>query len=274
MKILRGGKGVLVIAVAMGALTSFLAWRYLDEAAQSAPAPVPTVSVVVAARPLADRTVITPDMLRVKQIPAEAAHPNAVHNTADAVGKVVRTTMTTDEQVLTTKLFLQREESGLAFMVPNGMRAVSVNFTEVIGSGGLIMPGDRVDVIATFKKDVMGKDQAMILLQNVPVLAVAQSTSPDELEPAAAATPTAPGAPKMAAATPNTAAPVAAPAKPGTPTAGTDKSTAPSADGAGDKVLPATPTPVSVKAAPAKAKTVASRAASKTASAKKTASRR
>jgi hypothetical protein len=44
-----------------------------------------------------------------------------------------------------------------------------------------MVPGDFVDVIAVFKKDVMGKDESMILLQDVLVLAVAQSTTPEEL---------------------------------------------------------------------------------------------
>jgi Flp pilus assembly protein CpaB len=62
--------------------------------------------------------------------------------------------MTGEEQLLSTKLYLQNDQSGLAFMVPEGMRAVSVGVTEVIGSGGMIVPGDHVDVIAVFEMKV------------------------------------------------------------------------------------------------------------------------
>jgi pilus assembly protein CpaB len=69
----------------------------------------------------------------------------------DAIGKVARIAMTADEQVLSEKLYLQNDQSGLAFMVPEGMRAVSVGFSEVIGSGGMIVPGDHVDIIGIFE---------------------------------------------------------------------------------------------------------------------------
>jgi Flp pilus assembly protein CpaB len=101
--------------------------------------------VVVAAGPIAPRTVITGDMIRVQQLPAEAIHPSALRSPSDAIGKVARIAMTGDEQLLTTKLYLQNDQSGLAFMVPEGMRAVSVGVSEVI------VPGDRVDVIGVFE---------------------------------------------------------------------------------------------------------------------------
>ena len=146
---LLGGKGAIVLAIALGALTSYVAWRYVDQATQTQP--VEMAPVVVAAGPITPRTVITGDMIRVQQLPAEAIHPSALRSPSDAIGKVARIAMTGDEQLLTTKLYLQNDQSGLAFMVPEGMRAVSVGVSEVIGSGGMIVPGDRVDVIGVFE---------------------------------------------------------------------------------------------------------------------------
>jgi Flp pilus assembly protein CpaB len=145
---LLGGKGAVVAAIVLGALTSYLAWHYVDQANENKP--VETAPVVVAAMPIPARTVVTPDMIRVQQLPLEAVHPAALRTPNDVLGKIVKTPLTADEQVLSTKLFLQRDESGLAFMVPEGMRAVSVGFNEVIGSGGMLLPGDHVDVIGVF----------------------------------------------------------------------------------------------------------------------------
>jgi pilus assembly protein CpaB len=145
---LLGGKGAVVAAVVLGGLTSYLAWHYVDQASQTRP--VETAPVIVAASSIPARTLVTPDMIRVQQLPLEAVHPNALRSPNDVIGKIVKTPLTADEQVLSTKLFLQRDESGLAFMVPDGMRAVSVGFNEVIGSGGLLLPGDHVDVIGVF----------------------------------------------------------------------------------------------------------------------------
>jgi pilus assembly protein CpaB len=207
---LFGGRGAVVAALVLGALTSYLAWRYVDQATQAGQK-VDMAPVVVATAPIPARTVIAPDMVRVQPMPVEAVHPQATHSVDEVVGKVVRTEMATDEPVLTSKLFLQRAESGLAFMVPDGMRAVSVGFTEVIGTGGMITPGDHVDVIGVFEthgqvagpQAVAGQsgsgqpaqvtldrgagDQqtslATMVLQDVPVLAVAQRLEGEDVKP-------------------------------------------------------------------------------------------
>jgi pilus assembly protein CpaB len=179
----------MVAAVVLGLVTSYLVWTYVSQASQGSK-PVQTAPVLVAVESVPPRTVLTPAMLRVQQIPVEARVPGALSDPRDAVGKVVRTELATGEQVLGTKLFLQRQESGLAFMIPDGMRAVSVNFTELIGSGGLIIPGDHVDVMGVFQAsstksyplagpslpDSNGDtvSLASLVLQDVQVLAVAQ----------------------------------------------------------------------------------------------------
>jgi pilus assembly protein CpaB len=212
MKLL-GGKSALVIAVVLGSLTSFLVWQYMQSAAPQKAAAVETTPVVVAATNIPARTVITPQMVRVQQLPVDGRHPNAFRSPGEVVGKVSRAALTPAEQVLSTKVYLQREESGLAFMVPEGMRAVSVEFSEVIGSGGMVLPGDHVDVVGVFKiegpipQQVLqgnanlalfqtnsqnsggngqqsGKEQeshiATVVLQDVEVLAVAQKIEGEE----------------------------------------------------------------------------------------------
>jgi pilus assembly protein CpaB len=187
-----GGKGPVVAAIALGALTSYMAWRYVDQTSQQTAQPVDMAPVVVANVGIPARTVITPDLVRVQQLPAEAVHTQAAQSISQVVGKVVKTDVVADEQVLSSRLFLQRGESGLAFMIPEGMRAISVGFGELIGSGGMVTPGDHVDVIGMFESRgpiapagptaVSQTDQkadpsttiATIVLQNVQVLAVAQ----------------------------------------------------------------------------------------------------
>jgi pilus assembly protein CpaB len=206
---LFGGRGAVVAALVLGALTSYLAWRYVDQATQAGQK-VETAPVVVANSAIPARTIITPDLVRVQQMPVDGVHPLATHSVAEVLGKVVRTEMAADEPVLSSKLFLQRAESGLAFMVPDGMRAVSVGFTEIIGTGGMITPGDHVDVIGVFDSHglttgpqaVPGQTQsaqvtldrgaadskeqtsvATMVLQDVQVLAVAQRLEGEDVKP-------------------------------------------------------------------------------------------
>ena len=195
---LFGGRGPLIAAIALGALTSFIAFRYVDQANQQSNQQAEMASVVVTNVAIPARTVITADMVREQLLPTDAVHVQAAHSVNQVVGKVVKSDLVADEQVLNSRLFLQRGDSGLAFMIPDGMRAVSVGFSEIVGSGGMVVPGDHVDVIGVF--DAKGpiatgqqapngqpvasqtndpnKDQqttvATLVLQNVQVLAVAQ----------------------------------------------------------------------------------------------------
>ena len=209
---LFGGRGAVFAALALGALTSYLTWRYVDQTTQAGQK-VEMAPVVVANASIPARTIITPDLVRVQALPVQAVHPQATHSLEEVVGKVVRTELAADEPVLSSKLFLQRAESGLAFMVPDGMRAVSVAFTEVIGTGGMISPGDHVDVIGVFETHgpVVGPQPvpgqggsgqpapvsidrgaadsnqqtsvATMVLQGVQVLAVAQRLEGEDVKP-------------------------------------------------------------------------------------------
>jgi pilus assembly protein CpaB len=197
-----GGKGVLALSLVLGVATSYMVYNYVDQAAQAAK-PIETVPVVTATRDIPVRTPLTLDMLRVVQVPVDLKLSQAVATPADVTGKVTKLPISQGEEVLVTKVFGDREESGLAFIVPPGKRAVSVSVSEVVGSGGMIVPGDAVDVLvvldtnattamgdpkdARFGVDVNAHAQiksiAQYVLQNVGVLAIAQQLEGDSPPP-------------------------------------------------------------------------------------------
>jgi pilus assembly protein CpaB len=184
-----------------------MAWRYVDQATRQNAQVVEMTDVVVARVAIPARTIVSPELVRVQRMPTQAVHPQAVLSLDMALGKVVKSDVVADEEVLSSRLFLQRGESGLAFMIPEGSRAISVGFTELIGTGGMVSPGDRVDVIGVFEEKLNDQpksggsnnntnqngDQttsvATMVLQNVQVLAVAQrlegedTTKKDQLLP-------------------------------------------------------------------------------------------
>ena len=199
---LFGAKGPLIAAIALGALTSYIAWRYVDQATQQSGQAADMTPVVVANVAIPARTIITPDMVRLQPLPAATVHSQAVPSVNQVVGKVTKSDVVADEQVLSSRLYLQRGDSGLAFMIPDGMRAVSVGFSEMIGSGGMVVPGDHVDVLGVFesKGPINSRPQAAsqtnqqnannqdttvatVVLQNVQVLAVAQQVQGQDTTP-------------------------------------------------------------------------------------------
>ncbi len=176
----------LMVATALGLIAAFLTWNYIQRAGSSAHNTA-LVPVIVAANDISVRTTITPEMLAVKQVPVDARHPKALTAPEQVAGKVTNLPIAAGEQVLSTKFFARKEDSGLAYRVAPGKRAVSVNVSEVITAGGLINPGDFVDIIGLFSAAsgangtsgtggaTAGQDFTATVLQNIEVLAVAQS---------------------------------------------------------------------------------------------------
>jgi pilus assembly protein CpaB len=63
------------------------------------------------------------------------------------------------------------------------MRALTVRVDDVIGVAGFLLPGNRVDIVAVRRPPGGRSAVSETLLQNVKVLAVDQTTSPDKNEP-------------------------------------------------------------------------------------------
>ncbi|MBV9581639.1 MAG: Flp pilus assembly protein CpaB, partial [Chloroflexi bacterium] len=118
----------------------------------------------------------------LRDVAPDALQPNALTSLNDAVGKALLVPVALGQQILPS--YLGNADSPdvkkLSDLVPQGKRAMSVTFTELNSAGGLVQPGDSVDVIGVFNKDTLGKDQSMLLLQDIPVLAVAQTAASDQ----------------------------------------------------------------------------------------------
>jgi pilus assembly protein CpaB len=186
----KGNRGVLVTALFLGLLSAVLVFVYLSQSGGGGEEAAPTgetKSVVVASQDITAGTRITEDMVRVKNVSADAVVPNALTTTETVVGSVARFPITADEQILENRLaaggleVAKGEKMPLTYIVPEGMRAVGVNTKQVISAGGLVLPGDYVDIIfvAEVKTDLPPPlDRSHIsqtILQNVEVLAVEQT---------------------------------------------------------------------------------------------------
>jgi pilus assembly protein CpaB len=71
----------------------------------------------------------------------------------------------------------ERDPTSLSSRVPKGMRAIAVRQSARRAFGGLLLPGDRVDVLLTkAQQERKSRVVTVLLLQNVLVLAVGNST--------------------------------------------------------------------------------------------------
>jgi Flp pilus assembly protein CpaB len=64
---------------------------------------------------------------------------------------------------------------GLTFVIPDGMRAVTVALDAISGVGGFVYPGDHVDVLTTMQQGEVTLTKTIV--QNVEVLAMNELTS-------------------------------------------------------------------------------------------------
>ena len=167
---------VLGIALVCGIGAGFMIFEYLRAPEVSAASPAHTRPVVVAARELAAGTILQPLDVKVVEWPAELAPASYLRDASQVVGRGIVAHVAADEPLIGAKLALPGQ-GGLPVVIPDGMRAVSVKVDEVIGVAGFVLPGTRVDVLATFGD----RESAVtrVILQNVETVAAGQTTQPD-----------------------------------------------------------------------------------------------
>ena len=162
---------VLVLAITAGGGLAFGTYNYM----QKLPArtvTIPTRPVVVAATDLDVGTELAPENLRTIEWPANAVPANAIGSPADVVGRGLILPVIENEPILPMKLASKEAGAGLPPMIPPGLRAVSVRVNEVIGVAGYVLPGTRVDVVATVSPTDRRADMtSKVILTDVQVLA-------------------------------------------------------------------------------------------------------
>ena len=163
---------VFVLAVTAGGALALGTYNYVQQIPAGQANAVATQPVVVAAADLQIGAELRREDLKVIDWPASAA-PQGVFTTFDEViGRGLVLPLIENEPVLPMKLAPKEAGAGLPPVIPQGLRALSVRVNEVIGVAGYVLPGTRVDVLATLnptevRTDVMSK----VVLNNVQVLA-------------------------------------------------------------------------------------------------------
>ncbi len=185
----RNGKGLWLLALLSGVLAAVFTIVAIKSAGggggDGASAPATASEVVVAGQDIPAGTEITAAHLQAIDVPTNLVVLGAFTEIDLLIGETSRVPIAKGEQITRSKVGVQSVEAdGLEFVVPKGMRAISVDVNEVRGVGGLLLAGNRVDVIAVAEaKDLLTEetpgikqefDIAFTVLQNVEVLSVAQ----------------------------------------------------------------------------------------------------
>jgi pilus assembly protein CpaB len=140
------------------------------------------VTVIAASRALAAGVLVRPDDIKVVSA-SPRTKAGAVRSRSGAVGHVTTRRFALGE-TFTQDGLRDAAALGIAGRVPAGERAFSIRVSEDDIVGGFLQSGDHVDVLATIpgsvfpsksSGDVPDRSRTVLLLQNVPVLAVGEN---------------------------------------------------------------------------------------------------
>jgi pilus assembly protein CpaB len=161
---------VLAIAILAGGGLAYGTYNFM----QNQPVKqvnTPTQPVVVAAGDLQLGAEIKKEDLQVVQFPAGKTPEGTCAKVDEVVGRGLIVPIVKNEPILKAKLASKEAGSGLPPVIPEGMRAVSVRVNEVVGVAGYVLPGNRVDVVATASPTEARADTtSKVVLSNVQVL--------------------------------------------------------------------------------------------------------
>jgi len=162
---------VFVLAITAGGALAFGTFNYVQRLPGKTVS-IPTRPVVVAAADLDIGAELTREDVRIIDWPANAMPANAISDPKEVIGRGIVLPLIQNEPILPMKLASKESGSGLPPAIPPGLRAVSVRVNEVIGVAGYVLPGTRVDVVATVSPTGQSTDMtSKVILTNVQVLA-------------------------------------------------------------------------------------------------------
>lgn len=190
----------LLLAAAAGWMVKIYLSNQREQLAEMAaaqkPKPVTTSEVLVVGDAVDITGVLSAHDLRWEAWPDDGIHAHYITRKArpDAIdklaGSAARQPLFAGEPVTEDKLILKQTGGFLAAVLPNGGRAITLKVDEASGVGGLVLPGDRVDVILTHDitvKEGEGPTATLAkrfvsetIVRDLPVLAVDQDLKHDE----------------------------------------------------------------------------------------------
>ena len=175
---------VLALALVAGGTFAFGTYQYMQAApAAATTGGVKTVAVLVAASDMDLGAEVRREDLRAIQWPADAVPMGAFSNPDELVGRGLIQPVTQNEVFLPAKLASKEAGAGLPPIIPEGYRALSVRVNDVVGVAGYVLPGTRVDVVATVNPTQRPEDvQTKVILTNVQVLTAGTKIERDEAD--------------------------------------------------------------------------------------------
>ena len=182
----RRGMFLVIFSLCMGAFAAWAANGWVNERlSASVDSDEAGKSVVIAAMDIPYATKLEGRHMKMVRLPEESIPTTAYFDLEAASGMVATTDIARGEVLVGARLARHDGGSTLAALVKENMRAVTVRVNDVIGVAGFLLPGNRVDVLATRKVRGGSGSRALTetILTNIKVLAVDQTAATQQNDP-------------------------------------------------------------------------------------------
>ena len=139
--------------------------------------------VVVAAVEIPFGTMVEAQHLSLVRMPKATAPDDAFDAVDKVTGKIATFPMLRGDILRGARLAEHLGGSTLASLIETDKRAVAVRVDDVVGVAGFLLPGNRVDVLATKRVGSNNSAESKTILEDLRVLAVDQTSSTDKTQP-------------------------------------------------------------------------------------------
>ena len=165
-----------VLAVVIAAIAAYSLFIYLKGQEKKLEEAVASEKIVVAAGQIDIGKPIIITQLKTADWPKANIPQGAFLSTEQVVNRVSLQTFVPGEPIIESRLIPKEGPiSVLTYKIPEGHRAMTVAVDQVSGVAGFINPGNMVDIVLTTQSSQTQQPLSKIVLQNVPVLAIAQA---------------------------------------------------------------------------------------------------
>jgi pilus assembly protein CpaB len=171
---------ILLISFVIAGGCAFLVYRIVGARIASSK-PVLSTKVVAAASDIKLGTVLTATDLTTTDIQGTVPK-GAILKPESVIGRGAISDIYQGEPILESRLAPQGSGGGLASTIPTGMRALAVKVDQVVGVAGFVVPGMRVDILASgLPPGAEGNQgtQTKTILQNIQVLSAGTDIQKD-----------------------------------------------------------------------------------------------
>lgn len=174
--------GLLILALCIGLAAAVYAAGWMARQASAS-----TTRVVVAAVDIELGHKLSPQLLTTVEWPGGAVPSGAFRDAKELQDRVLRVGVLKGDAIVDRKLAPVGAAGGLASVIAEGKRAMTVRVNDVVGVAGFALPGTFVDVMVNTQREGSAHGEATqiskTVLEQVLVLAVAQEAGRDDTKP-------------------------------------------------------------------------------------------